>query len=227
MVDETTWQAFIDHCLAEQMLSKRTIEVTIRKLKFMERHGVNLMASEHELEKQVKMHFAQRRRKGTEGKTLNDYIKAINRWCRFRGFALKFKKYREHEPPVRIPLTSDIKALLDTCKKRNPVDRRDKTIIYFMSQSGLRREEVCNLNLDDIDWKNCSIRVKGKGGKERTVVLPWRVLNAHNVPSLKNYIKKWRMDTDKKALFTTKNGRLSPSGLQRIIKTFNPTLVLF
>jgi len=218
MVNEKIWQKFIDHCLAEQMLSQKTIEATIRKLKFLERHGVNLMADEKTLKKQVMAHFAERRRAGVEGKTLNDYIKIINRWCRFRGFALKFKKYREYPSVIKIPLSSDIKALLDTCNKRTYLDKRDKTIIYFMSQSGLRREEVCNLNLDDIDWKNYSVRVKGKGGKERNVVLPWRVLHGHNVPSLKNYIKNWRLNTDRKALFTTKKGRLTPSGLQEVIK---------
>ncbi len=216
MIDD--WQAFINHAFAEQQLSQRTIEVTIRKLKFLEKHGINLTASSSELKKQAMNHFAARLRNGIEGKTLNDYVKALNRWCKFRNLDLKFKKYKEPETIIRIPLSSDIKALLDACNKRNIIDRRDKTIIYFISQSGLRREEVCNLNLDDIDWKNCSIRVKGKGGKTRSVVLPRRVLHGHNVPSIKNYIKNWRMNTDAKALFTGKKGRLNPASIQRIIK---------
>ena len=218
MIDDATWQAFINHAFAEQQLSQKTMEVTIRKLKFLEKHGINLMVPQHELKKQVMNHFASRLRNGIEGKTLNDYVKALNRWCRFRALDLKFKKYKEPETVIRIPLSSDIKASLDVCSKRNAIDKRDKTIIYFISQSGLRREEISNLNLDDIDWKNCSIRVKGKGGKIRSVVLPRRVLHGHNVPSIKNYIKNWRMNTDPKALFTGNKGRLTPQAIQHIVK---------
>ena len=45
-MNKKTWQKFIDHCLAEQMLSQKTVEVTIRKLKFLERHGINLMENQ-------------------------------------------------------------------------------------------------------------------------------------------------------------------------------------
>ena len=218
VVDPETWDDFINHAVAVQQLSPSTVTATIRKLKYLERHGINLLADEKELKKQVYSHFAERIRKGTSGKTLNDYVKALNRWCKFRELDVKFKKYRESTPPRRIPTTEDIRRILDTCKGRNPIDKRDKTIIYFMCQTGLRIAEVCNLNLDDIDWEHEIITVIGKGDKTRIIPLPHRVLYGRTVPSLANYIKYWRLPTDKKAVFTTKNGRISTAYLRIIIK---------
>jgi len=108
--------------------------------------------------------------------------------------------------------------LLDACKGKDPTSKRDRTIIYTLSLLGLRARELCNINLDDIDWKNSLLTIRGKGGKIRIIPIPKRLLNGKNVPSLYNYIKYHRMPTDKKALFTTKNGRLTPTYLRNIIK---------
>jgi len=44
---------------------------------------------------------------------------------------------------------------------------RDKAIIMLFFTSGLRLEEMTNLILRDIDFANNSIKILGKGGKER------------------------------------------------------------
>jgi len=216
-VDAETWDKFINHCYAEQQLSQKTIQTTLRALKFLEKEGIDLMADEKELRKQVMEYFAKRLRNGATGTTLNLYVKSLNRWCKFRGLDLKFKKYKEFYKPRKIPTTADIRRLLDACKGRDPISKRDRTLIYFMANSGLRREEVANLELSDIDWENCFIRVRGKGGKIRLVAVPWRVLHGRNVPSLKNYIEKWRFNTHKTALFTTRKGRITPQIVAKII----------
>jgi integrase/recombinase XerC len=43
---------------------------------------------------------------------------------------------------------------------------RDKTVIALFTESGLRLSELVNINLKDIDWENCIIKVLGKGRKE-------------------------------------------------------------
>jgi integrase len=46
---------------------------------------------------------------------------------------------------------------------------RDKAIVLFMADSGLRREEVSLLNWADVDMQSGRVRVqRGKGGKART-----------------------------------------------------------
>jgi len=212
-VNAETWEEFIDHAIAVQQLAESTIEETIRKLKYLEKHGINLMANKEDLKRQVYNFFSRRLKSGASRSAINHYVRALNRWCKFRGLDLKFKKYREAFKPRRIPTTEDLKQFMSVID-----NKRDRTIVYLFINSGIRESELINMNLDDIDWKNCMIIVRGKGGKVRYIPLPRRVLYGRNVPSLYLYITKHRLNTDKKALFTTKQGRISPTYLRNLIK---------
>ena len=48
---------------------------------------------------------------------------------------------------------------------------RDYLIIELLYSLGLRRGEVVGLELEDIDFYNCQVKVRGKGGKERALPL--------------------------------------------------------
>ena len=61
----------------------------------------------------------------------------------------------------------DILAKIDESTKNSSIKIRDKAIIMLFFTSGLRLEEMTNLILRDIDFDNNSIKVLGKGGKER------------------------------------------------------------
>lgn len=214
-VNAETWEEFIDHAIAVQQLAESTIEETIRKLKYLEKHGINLMANKEDLKRQVYNFFSRRLKSGASRSAINHYVRALNRWCKFRGLDLKFKKYREAFKPRRIPTTEDLKQFMSVID-----NKRDRTIVYLFINSGIRESELINMNLDDIDWKNCMIIVRGKGGKVRYIPLPRRVLYGRNVPSLYLYITKHRLNTDKKALFTTTNGRISAGYLRKRIKEY-------
>jgi len=56
---------------------------------------------------------------------------------------------------------------IDQSKKSSVLKSRDKAIIMLFFTSGVRLEEMTNLTLQDIDFSTNSIKVKGKGGKER------------------------------------------------------------
>ena len=47
--------------------------------------------------------------------------------------------------------------------------RRNVAIILMLYHSGLRVSELCNLNVDNINFARREIRVKGKGGRDRIV----------------------------------------------------------
>lgn len=49
---------------------------------------------------------------------------------------------------------------------------RDKAIVLFMADSGLRRAETVNLNWGDVDMQSGLVRVRqGKGKKDRSAVI--------------------------------------------------------
>ena len=56
---------------------------------------------------------------------------------------------------------------IDLSDKHELIKVRDKAIIMLFFTSGLRLEEMTSLVLSDIDLDNNSIKVLGKGGKER------------------------------------------------------------
>lgn len=64
------------------------------------------------------------------------------------------------EQAIRFIETPDLETVLG---------QRDRAILELLYASGVRVSELVNLNLPDIDFANQTVRVKGKGRKERVV----------------------------------------------------------
>jgi site-specific recombinase XerD len=113
--------------------------------------------------------------------------------------------------------SSYINRLLDSLPESSQKDLRDKAILELMYSSGLRVSEVSNLTLNSID-KNKSLRVLGKGSKER--VLP---MTKRAYVSIKKYIDtsraKFENEKSKNYLFLgVRGGQLSDREIRRIVK---------
>jgi len=68
------------------------------------------------------------------------------------------------------PLSVDeIGRLLEAPDPRTPAGARDRAILELLYGAGLRISELTGLDVDDIDLEEGSVRVLGKGGKERHV----------------------------------------------------------
>ena len=65
----------------------------------------------------------------------------------------------------------EVKNLLDRCE-----GRRDRIIIELILLTGLRVSEVLGITPDDIDFRNRTIRIHGKGSRDRTVYPPRELL---------------------------------------------------
>ena len=72
--------------------------------------------------------------------------------------------------PRPIPL-EDVRRLLEAPDEETPSGIRDRAILELLYGSGLRISELTGLDVDDIDLEEGSVRVLGKGGKEREVPL--------------------------------------------------------
>jgi len=63
---------------------------------------------------------------------------------------------------------SELKKLIKTCNNENNISgERDAVIISITYGAGLRRDETANLKTSNYDRKNGTIKIKGKGNKER------------------------------------------------------------
>ena len=104
--------------------------------------------------------------------------------------------------------------LLDTTAQSKHFAMRDKALFELMYSSGLRRSEVTNLKIRDIDFFNGLVKVFGKGRKERLVPVTQAALQA-----LKDYLATRKNPQANEALFLNKNGTpLTGDGLAYIFK---------
>jgi site-specific recombinase XerD len=65
-----------------------------------------------------------------------------------------------------------VRRLLAACDTGTGVGIRDLAILTLLIRLGLRRGEVAELGLDDIDWRAGTIRVRGKGDCHERLPLP-------------------------------------------------------
>jgi len=70
---------------------------------------------------------------------------------------------------VRVIPDEDLKAIIATCETNTFIGRRDAAIIRLFIDTGCRRAEIVNLDVDDIDLQQRVIFVTGKGSRPRVV----------------------------------------------------------
>lgn len=120
--------------------------------------------------------------------------------------SLKPIKYKEE---VKIPFSDiDIDKLRSACK-----DLKERAMIETLLATGVRVEEMCFMNVDDVNKDTLSVHVThGKGNKERfTYITP--VAMRH----LSAYINSRKEDGE--CLFYNKDhGRLMDGGVRKLLK---------
>jgi site-specific recombinase XerD len=67
---------------------------------------------------------------------------------------------------------AQVRQVLLACDRSTPLGRRNYAILLLLARLGLRAGEVMGLNLEDIDWDNARITVRGKGGRWSQLPLP-------------------------------------------------------
>ena len=58
-------------------------------------------------------------------------------------------------------------ALLAAPDRRTAQGRRDHALLLFLYNSGTRAEEAAQVLVNELDLAGCSVKIRGKGGKER------------------------------------------------------------
>jgi len=117
--------------------------------------------------------------------------------------------------------TEDVDLLLaEPAKRSTPKSLRDKAMLELMYATGMRATELVELDIDDVNLPSSSVRVIGKGNKERIVPIYSRAVNAIETYLLKGRVQ-FLSDADEKALFLNPRGkRLTRQGLWLIIKYY-------
>ncbi len=123
---------------------------------------------------------------------------------------------------VRIPkfLTqNEIDMFLDQLENSSPTKTRDKAMFETLYSTGMRVSEIINVKVTDVNLDNGTIRVIGKGNKERIVII-----NHSSKESLNEYIYSARTKLQTElcdTLFLNNKGNpLSRQGFNFILKKY-------
>ena len=78
----------------------------------------------------------------------------------------------------RYLLPEDVERVIASCDLGTAMGRRDRAILLLLARLGLRAGDIVRLRLDDIDWKEATVRVCGKGRLETRLPLTQEVGDA-------------------------------------------------
>jgi integrase/recombinase XerC len=114
----------------------------------------------------------------------------------------------------------EVTSLVTSPDAETPQGLRDRAILELLYASGVRVSEVAGLDTADIDLDGRALRVRGKGRRERTVLMGRPASRA-----LENYLRGGRPRLARgaqKALFLNRDGgRLSQRAVQSAVRKYS------
>ncbi|NCF13942.1 MAG: tyrosine recombinase XerC [Gammaproteobacteria bacterium] len=225
-MNDASWiDRFIRHLEFERRLSPLTCKNYRRDLEvladYCEQSGVDEwrhLDSEH-----VRAYAAACFRKGLGGKTIQRRLSAARTFFRYliRENEVGKNPITSVSAPKgskRLPdnLDADRMARLLQIQGDGPIVDRDRAILELLYSSGLRLAELTDLNLGDVDVHDATVRVTGKGNKDRIVPVGRMALKA---------LRQWTItradmaNADERALFVSNRGsRISTRSVQSRVK---------
>ena len=168
----------------------------------------------------VRAFLAHLHRRSLSKATIARKLAAVRSCFRFlaRRGALEVNPARQVRSPRlgrRLPSVlpkDEATQLLDAVPEPTAAGARDRALLELLYASGLRVAEGCGLDLDDLDEARRTVRVLGKGDKERMVPVGDAALEA-----LDAYLAQ--RGRRRGALFlNARGGRLTPRSAHRIVK---------
>lgn len=159
-------------------------------------------------------------------RTKAHYLTVLNSFYRYLIFMDKLKdnpcdgiKSPKLEKKLPTYLTSEEVDKLLNMRLTKPVDYRNKAMLELIYATGARISEITNLELSQIDYDECIIRVTGKGKKDRIIPFGNTASKA-----LREYIETYRVFLIKNDtcnyVFINKNGsKISRQMIFKILKS--------
>lgn len=152
---------------------------------------------------------------------------SFERYLRMHGIRLNLKLQRpkiEKKLPVYFSV-DELFHLLDSINdselpSQKPI--REKALLELVYATGIRCSELVNINYQDVDFQNKTIRIKGKGNKERIVLFGQKAFD-----KIQSYLKheRPRIHKPSEPLFVNqRNKRLCTRTVQHIFSLFRAFL---
>ncbi len=134
-----------------------------------------------------------------------------------------FSLFKNAKTKKNIPTVlsfEQIENILDSFDLNNEIEIRNRLFIEFMYACGLRLSELTSIKINDIDFVNLVLKVKGKGAKERIIPFYNRLKELINL-YLETYYKKYNYSGSNYLFINQKGSVISNRYVQKIIESFN------
>jgi len=119
---------------------------------------------------------------------------------------------KEKRVPYHLSI-DEVTALVETPRETDLLSLRDRAILETLYSCGVRVSELTGLNVGGIDLDDGTVRVLGKGSKERIVPV-----GSHARTSLSRYLAARDNPPVNAPLFTNaRGGRLTPRSVRRVV----------
>jgi len=133
-----------------------------------------------------------------------------------------FQGVRGPRRPRRLPSflgNEDVAALVSAPEADTPLGLRDRALMELLYAAGIRVSELVGLDTADVDLSGGLLRVRGKGRKERMVLIGRPARRA-----LAAYLREGRprlaAGAEAALLLNRKGGRLSARGVQGLVRKY-------
>ena len=215
-------RGYLEHLSNERRLSRHTLAGYARDL-----DALNALAGPVRFDRlgvnEIRRFVAQLHARGLDGRSLARMLSAwrgfYNYLARDHGFASNpCIGIRAPKSAKKLPraLSPDEAAQLMQAGGESRLDARDKAILELFYSSGLRLSELTGLAVQDVNLRDATVQVTGKGSKTRIVPVGSHALDA---------LKAWLPQRDAMvppgatALFIARGGaRMSGSAVQQRVK---------
>lgn len=226
-------EEFVSYLTSERGLAAATVDAYARSIRryvaALEQRGLREVAEIRPADVHATL--------GPEGRSPSYYVTLVAAVRLFHRLAVR-EGWATHDPARAIPSprrttslprplrVDQVRALIESVEQSTPIGLRDRAVLELLYASGLRASEVVGLDVADVDHDSRTMRVLGKGGKER--VVPFGRPAAH---ALDRYIAAGRSAlarTPTDALFLNRRGgaRLSREYVWHIVKRYAEQAVL-
>ena len=151
-------------------------------------------------------------------KSFNEFLLMLGLIDNIKVIKRDFIKIQGKGNPTNIT-ESQVLEFLDKVNNKYSLHRiRNIAIIYLIANTGIRREEITNLKLRNLDLVNGELKLIGKGDKERTVLL-----NDVAIKVIKDYLKireKHKFASSQYIFLTERSEKLNKDTVNYIFNSY-------
>ena len=168
--------------------------------------------------------------KGVSNRTINRKISSIKTFYKFlqKTKQIEVSPLLKHQPlkvakKVQVPFSEkELKQVLEILNDNETFEGvRDKLITELLYSTGMRRAELINIEIKDVDFVNETVKVLGKRNKERYIPLLKSVQK-----TIKKYLElRGELNTNSSYLLLTKKGKkIYDTLVYRVINNYFSTV---